>query len=140
MSDFANYNDQMIAEFRANAGVTGHFGSGLLLVHSVGAKSGVERVHPLAGIPDGDGWLIAASKGGSDENPAWYHNLIANPDTVVEIPAGDHVETVPVRASEVPVSEHDEAWGKFTARSPGFADYAEKTSRPRIPVVRLSRR
>jgi deazaflavin-dependent oxidoreductase (nitroreductase family) len=96
---------------------------------SVGAHSGEERINPALGIVDGDGWLIAASKGGSPENPAWYHNLLAHPDTEVEVPAGDHVETVAVRAEVVPDAAYADVWAQFVARSSGFADYAERTSR-----------
>ena len=135
-----HYNDRIISEFRENGGTvtTGH-GSGLLLLHSIGAKSGEERIHPVLGIADGDGWLIAASKGGSPENPAWYHNLLAHPETEVEVPAGDHVDTVAVRADVVPDADYPAAWDRFVARSHGFAQYAERTAR-RIPVVRLARR
>lgn len=142
MTDTAprGYNDRIIAEFRENGGTvtTGH-GSGLLLLHTVGAKSGAARIHPVLGIVDGDGWLIAASKGGSPENPSWYHNLLSHPETEIEVPAGDHVDTVAVRAEVVSDSEHDEAWARFVARSSGFAQYAERTAR-RIPVIRLTRR
>jgi deazaflavin-dependent oxidoreductase (nitroreductase family) len=136
----SGYNDKIIAEFRENGGTvtTGH-GSGLLLLHSIGAKSGEKRINPVLGIVEGDGWLIAASKGGSPENPAWFHNLLAHPETEVEVPAGDHVDTVAVHAEVVPDADYPAAWARFVARSRGFADYAERTAR-RIPVVRLSRR
>ena len=85
MSDF---NQQIIDEFHANRGTvtTMGFGDRLVLVHSTGAKSGAPRTNPLMGIPDGDGWLIAASKGGAPDNPDWYHNLLANPAASVEVP------------------------------------------------------
>ncbi len=106
-----HYNDNIIAEFRENGGTvtTGH-GSGLLLLHSIGAKSGEERINPVLGIAEGDGWLIAASKGGAPENPAWFHNLLAHPETEVEVPAGDHVDTVAVRAEVVPDADYAAAW------------------------------
>jgi len=124
-----HYNDRIISEFRENGGTvtTGH-GSGLLLLHSIGAKSGEERIHPVLGIADGDGWLIAASKGGSPENPAWYHNLLAHPETEVEVPAGDHVDTVAVRADVVPDADYPAAWDRFV---PGRTASRSTPSAPR---------
>lgn len=135
MSDF---NDRIIAEFRANGGhvETAGFGDGLVLLHSFGAKSAQERVHPLAAIPeDDDHWLVAASAAGAPKNPAWFANLVANPDTTIEV----GTDVVPVTAQEVDDADYAEAWGKFTARSAGFAAYQEKAGR-KIPVVRLTRR
>ena len=83
MSDM---NKQIIDEFRANDGkVGGYFvNNTLLLLHTTGAKSGKERVNPLATIEDGDRLVIIASKGGAPTNPDWYHNLVANPVVGVE--------------------------------------------------------
>jgi deazaflavin-dependent oxidoreductase (nitroreductase family) len=135
-----SFNDAIIDQFRAHGGAVDRFGSDLVLVHSTGAKSGVERVHPLMGIRDGDGWLIAASKGGAPEHPAWYHNLLAHPDTEVEVPDGrGGVATVPVTASVLLEAEHDAGWAQFLRRSPAFGQYAERSGR-RIPVVRLAPR
>lgn len=136
----SKYNERMITEFRANSGiVTTGYGSSLVLVHSIGARSGEARIHPLVGFPDGDGWLIVASKGGAPENPAWYYNLRAHPDTEIEVPAGDHVATVAVHAEEVSDAEYPEVWARFESRSRAFEQYAEKTTR-RIPVIRLNPR
>ena len=70
-----DFNDQVVAEFRANHGkVGGPFeGAPLLLLHTVGAKSGADRLSPLMYLPDGDRYVIFASKAGADTNPAWYH-------------------------------------------------------------------
>lgn len=134
---FQDYNERIIAEFRSNEGEVANFGRDLVLVHHIGAKSGVERVSPLMGIrSDDDTWLIAASKGGAPSNPAWYHNLLAHPD--VQIETAD-AGTVAVRAVELTGSARDEAWRRFTDRSRGFADYEAKTSRT-IPVIALQRR
>jgi len=133
----SGFNDQVIAEFRANAGVVSRFGSSLVLLHTVGAKSGEPRIHPVMSIEQPDGsWLIAASKAGAPTNPAWFHNLVATPDATIE--AG--TETVDVHASTVTDPEYDAAWAQFTSRSPGFADYQVKAGSRRIPVLRLTRR
>jgi deazaflavin-dependent oxidoreductase (nitroreductase family) len=135
MTDF---NQRIIAEFRANNGhvTTAGFGDGLVLLHTVGAKSGEPRVNPLAAIPDGDGWLVAASAAGAEKHPAWYFNLSANPDVTVETPQG----TVGATAVELEGAEYDTGWAKFTARSSAFADYQERAGDRRIPVVRLEPR
>jgi len=131
-----DFNQQVIEEFRSNGGtVTANgFGRSLLLVHHVGARSGAERVAPLFSLPAQDGgWLIAASAAGADHHPAWFHNLLANPDTVVEHPDLGEVE---VHAVNLQGAERDAAWAKFTAASDGFTAYEAKTSRV-IPVLEL---
>ena len=132
----SEWNDKIIAEFRANGGkVGGPFeGATLLLLHHVGARSGTERVAPLAYLPDGDRMLIIASKGGAPTNPDWYHNLKANPRVDVEL----GTETVRVDAHELAPAERAEKWAEITTRAPGFADYQKKTERV-IPVFALQR-
>jgi deazaflavin-dependent oxidoreductase (nitroreductase family) len=134
MSDF---NAGIIQEFRANHGrVGGPFaGAPLLLLHSVGAKTGAERVHPLMYRPVGDSFAVFASKAGAPEHPAWYHNLLAQPDVSVEV--GD--DLVPVRARVADDAEREQIWVAHKAEYPGFAGYEAKTTR-RIPVVLLDRR
>lgn len=134
MSDF---NTAVIEEFRANHGkVGGNFeGAPLLLLHSVGAKSGEVRVNPMMYLPDGDRFLVFASKAGAPTNPDWCHNLKANPEATIEV--GD--EVIEVRAEELPRAERDEKYAEQAARYPGFADYERKTDRV-IPVVALTRR
>ena len=136
-NDHGGWNEQIIAEFRANGGEVGRFGRALVLVHHVGAKSGAERIAPVMGIrADADTWLIAASKAGAPSHPGWYHNLLAHPDTVIETPDDG---TVAVHAVALGGSERDAAWARFTAVSPGFSQYEERTTRT-IPVVELRRR
>ncbi|MGY4645938.1 nitroreductase/quinone reductase family protein [Cellulomonas sp. URHB0016] len=135
----SDWNQQIIDEFRSNGGVvqTNGFGKGLILVHHRGARTGTERVSPVAGIRDGDGaWLVAASKAGAPENPAWFHNLLAHPDVEIETPDDG---TVPVRVTQLTGAERDAAWARFTALSEGFRSYEERTTRT-IPVLRLARR
>jgi deazaflavin-dependent oxidoreductase (nitroreductase family) len=112
------------------------FGRRLVLVHNLGAKSGEERINPVANIlqPDGSR-LIAASAGGADKNPAWYHNLLAHPDVTIETPEG----TEDVHVTDLQGAERDAAWAQFTTTSAGFRAYEEKTDRV-IPVLRLTPR
>jgi deazaflavin-dependent oxidoreductase (nitroreductase family) len=134
MNDF---NQQIIEEFRANAGRVGGMFEGMpmILIHHIGAKSGVERITPLAHFPeDDDNTVIVASNGGADTHPAWYHNLTANPKIDVEV----GTERYTVVAEELPRPERDEVWKRVVAERPGFGDYELKTDRL-IPLVRLTR-
>jgi deazaflavin-dependent oxidoreductase (nitroreductase family) len=131
MSDF---NAQIIEEFRANEGkVGGDFaGASMLLLHTVGARSGRERVNPLVYRTDGDALVILASKGGAPTNPDWFHNLVAHPDASVEV----GTETRAVRARVAGGDERERLWADATAVMPGFGDYQARTTR-QIPVVVL---
>lgn len=133
----SSWNDQVIAEFHANNGTVARFGRNLVLIHHIGAKTGAERVAPARALRDDpDSWLVAASKGGAPENPAWYHNLLAHPDVRIETPDDG---TVAVHAEELHGAARDAAWERFKEASPGFRDYEQKTSRI-IPVLVLRRR
>ncbi|HJU52888.1 MAG TPA: nitroreductase family deazaflavin-dependent oxidoreductase [Acidimicrobiia bacterium] len=133
----SNPNQPTIDEFRANEGrVGGPFeGKPLLLLHHVGAKSGAKRVSPLMYQALNGDYVVFASKGGSDTNPAWYHNLRANPETEVEV----GTETVPVIARVASAQERAEIWPKWKDRYPQFAGYERKTKR-QIPVLILETR
>lgn len=135
MTGATDYNSGIIAEFRANHGqVGGPFaGAPMLLLHTVGARSGAARVNPMMYLADGDRYLVFASKAGADTNPDWYHNLVANPDARIEV--GDAV--LDVRATELRGAERDEQYAEQARRYPGFADYQRKTTRI-IPVVALT--
>lgn len=141
MSDF---NKDVIAEFRANDGHVrraANFGNQLVLLHTTGARSGAPRVNPVMSIRDRRGWLIAASAGGAPKDPAWAHNLRANPDIEIEHAAGDAVATAAVRARELDGDEYDEAWRRFTHRSPMFERYRERAAdNRRIPLFVLTPR
>ena len=133
----SDWNDKVIAEFRANQGrVGGQFeGAPLLLLHSTGAKSGQERVNPMMYLAVGDGFAVFASKAGADTNPDWYHNLRAHPEARIEV----GTETLEVTARVLDAEAREPIWEEQKARYPGFADYETKTDRV-IPVVMLDRR
>jgi deazaflavin-dependent oxidoreductase (nitroreductase family) len=135
--DFDEMNRNVIAEFRANGGKAGGMfeGKPLVLVHNTGARSGKQRITPLVPLHDDDRLFVFASKGGADENPAWYHNLVANPEVTVEL----GTETFPAVAHVITGIERDEIYAKQSAVEPGFADYQRKTSRV-IPVIELRRK
>lgn len=129
-----DFNARNIEEFRANHGrLGGNFeGAPVLLLHSIGAKSGEERVSPMMYLADGDRYLVFASAAGADRNPAWYWNLAAHPDVSVEV--GDR--QLDVRAVELTGADRDAKYAEQAKRYPGFADYQRKTTRI-IPVFSL---
>jgi deazaflavin-dependent oxidoreductase (nitroreductase family) len=129
------FNGKVIAEFRSNGGkVGGPFeGVDMLLLHHTGARSGTERVSPLAFQWVGESFVVFASKAGAPENPAWYHNLLAHPNAAVEVGAG----TVRVRARVAQPAERDVLWDRQKQRSPGFAQYEVRAAPRKIPVVVL---
>src|ERR1043165_4728125 len=150
-----SWNEQIIAEVRANAGSAAwssedDFAAGrpvpprmpgfdqkgmpLLLVHHTGAKTGRERISPLFYQPVENGWAIFATHGGSPRKPRWYHNLMANPQTTVEAGA----EQVPVSARLAQGAERERIWAKETELVPKFAEFEAAAGR-QIPVVILER-
>ena len=135
MDDPNEWNRKVIAEFRANEGkVGGRFeGASLLLLHTTGAKSGKARINPLMCMPDGDRYVIIASKGGAPSNPDWYYNLVANPEVSVEVGTEQFSATATV--AEEP--ERSELYGKIAGLYPFFAEYQRNTTRV-IPVVVLT--
>ena len=134
MTEAEDWNSKIIAEFRANGGkVGGPFeGAPLLLLHTVGAKTGQPRVTPVMYQDIGDGVAVFASKAGAPTNPAWYYNLLASPRASAEIGAG----TVEVVSREADGAERDRIWEAQKRDYPGFADYERKTTR-QIPVIIL---
>jgi deazaflavin-dependent oxidoreductase (nitroreductase family) len=128
------FNKTVSDEFRSNDGkVGGQFeGANLLLLTTTGAKSGQARVSPLAYFRVDDKLLILGSFAGADVNPAWVHNLRANPSAHIEI--GN--ESSDVTARELPLAERDDLFPKITTVAPGFAEYQAKTTRI-IPVFEL---
>jgi deazaflavin-dependent oxidoreductase (nitroreductase family) len=136
MADGDDFNAKNIAEFRANHGrVGGQFeGAPLLILHSVGAKSGQPRTNIMMYLADGDRYLIFASNAGADAHPAWFHNVSAQPRVRIEV-GDDAFDAV---ATELEGAERDEKYAAQVRRYPGFGDYERKTSRV-IPVVALTR-
>ena len=130
-----DFNGNIIAEFRANDGRVGSpfQGSDILLLHHTGARSGAERVSPLAYQWVGDSLAVFASKAGAPQNPAWFHNLLAHPETVVEV----GTRTIRVRARVAQPAERDVIYSRQKQRNPNFAQYEVKAAPRKIPVVVL---
>ena len=126
--------------YRATGGLIGHripgVGAPMLLLDHVGAKSGTKRTAPLLYIADGDDVVIVASKGGYPRHPAWYHNLLANPDTTAQIGS----ERRPVHARVATPEERERLWPKVVESYSGYDEYQERSKGREIPLVILEPR
>jgi deazaflavin-dependent oxidoreductase (nitroreductase family) len=134
--EFDEMNRTVIDEFRATGGKAGGVFTGkpLVLVRHIGAKSGRERISPLVPLLDDGRIFVFASKGGSDSNPDWYGNLVANPNVTVEL----GTEMFPATARTLMGEERDEIYAKQSDVEPQFGEYQRMTTRV-IPVVEFVR-
>jgi deazaflavin-dependent oxidoreductase (nitroreductase family) len=126
--------------YKVSRGRIGHrvpgVGAPMLLLDHVGAKSGTRRTSPLLYIADGDDLVIVASKGGYPKHPAWYHNLMANPDTTAQVGS----ERREVHARTASTEERERLWPKVVASYKGYADYQKRSKGREIPLVILEPR
>ncbi len=127
----SDWNKAVIDEFRANEGkVGGPFEEmTLLLLHTIGAKTGEPRLNPVAYLADGERYVIIASKGGAPTHPSWYHNVVAHPEVTVEV----GTEKFQAQAEVAQEPERTELYEKASTQYPGFAD-----REPCVVVVRRS--
>ena len=133
-TEWQRMNDPVIAEFRAQGGtVTGRRWSVLLLT-TIGAKSGQPHVTPLNYTTDGDRLVVIASKGGSPTHPDWYHNLLAHPEVTIELGS----ETFRARATPAEEPERTRLFDQQAAQQPFFARYQQQVAR-QIPVIVFER-
>jgi deazaflavin-dependent oxidoreductase (nitroreductase family) len=132
-----NFNEGLIEDLRAHGGqaTSGPFvGRQVLILTTTGAKSGGPRETPLAYTRDGDDLVIVASMGGAPRNPAWYHNLVANPRVTVEVGG----ETFQAEARVTDPDERRRLYDRHAEIFPGFVEYEARTDRV-IPVIVLKR-
>src|SRR5579859_1995352 len=137
-----NVNSDVVTQFRSDNGKisSGMFkGARLLLLTTTGAKSGKERINPLAFTRDGDNFVVIASKGGSPTHPDWYHNVLANPEVGVEVATASGVDQFAAHARIAQGDERQRLYDAQAAVMPNFAEYQKKTARA-IPVVVLEPR
>jgi deazaflavin-dependent oxidoreductase (nitroreductase family) len=134
MTTRAEYNAQVIDEFRASAGRVGGSweGTPLLLLHHTGAKSGASRVTPVGYLRDGERYVVYAANGGAPSDPAWVRNLEAAPDTRIEVGS----ETIRVAAEAATGDERERLFAIGAKRFPQLAEYAREAGRV-IPVIVL---
>lgn len=140
MNRVSDFNSQIIDEFRSNNGIvtTAGFGDNLILVHTVGAKTGAPRINPLLALPDGDEWLVIGSAGGSPKTPAWVHNIRAMSEVIIETPTAQGTTEGRATVTEVPGDQWDAAWERFLNKSDGFRKYTETAEGRRFPIFRLT--
>lgn len=139
MTDFQDWNTEIIAEFRANDGkVGGNFeGAPLLLLHHTGARSGQARITPMMYQDLGEGRVaVFASKAGADTHPAWYANLVAHPTVGVRRWENDELAEYQATAVVLDGAERDRVFEWIVQQAPGFGTYQTRTDRV-IPVVAL---
>ena len=130
-----NWNDAIITEFRANGGTAKAFAKQpILLLHTTGARSGAERVNPLAYLKRDDTLFVFATFNAQPVNPAWYHNLKAHPRVAIEV----GTETFDAIATDLDRAERDDVYAEQAAFNRGFAEYETQTTRI-IPVIALTR-
>jgi deazaflavin-dependent oxidoreductase (nitroreductase family) len=134
VSDFENFNQQMIDQFRANGGRMDWGPVSMALLTTTGAKTGRRHLTPLAAFEEDGHLYVIASMGGAPRHPAWYHNLVANPTVTVEH-AG---KTYEAKANVVPPDERDPLFARIVDAMPQFGEYQQNTSRI-IPVIELAR-
>ena len=136
MSAFSTWiDDRVVSRIRKRGGKL--MGTPLLVLNTVGKKSGTQRAIPVAWFPGDDGsWLIVASAGGQARNPAWFYNIGAHPEAVtIDVDRAN----VAVVSKQLKGLERERAWKSITEASPQFSKYESKTDRE-IPVIRLTRR
>lgn len=138
MADQNDFNQRIIDEFRANDGKVGppFEGAPMLLLRTVGAKSGASRTTPLVYRPHGEAYAVFASYAGAPKHPAWFRNLVAQPDVTIEVGS----EEVPVHARVTEGDEREQIWSAQKRDVPTFAEYEAKTGGREIPVVVLEQR
>jgi len=136
MVDLASFNEKLIDEFRANGGkVTGMFAdSPLVLLTTTGAKTGTERTTPVVYFEDSGNVVIVASLAGAPRHPAWFWNIRANPEVILERGS----EKFRARARIPGPAERDRLYARASELMPAFVEYQKKTTRV-IPVVALER-
>jgi deazaflavin-dependent oxidoreductase (nitroreductase family) len=135
MPDFSLFGDEHVRQYEATAGKVGHDWNEtqVLILHTVGRKSGATRKNPLIYGRAGDDYLIVASKGGAPEHPDWYKNLMAQPNTKIQVWG----ELIPVVARTATPEEKARLWPTMTLEWPDYDTYQTKTARD-IPLVILS--
>jgi deazaflavin-dependent oxidoreductase (nitroreductase family) len=135
-SDDDLFLDEHVRVYRETGGQRGYHwrGTTILLLTTLGRRSGEQRTTPLIQRVDGERWVVVASKGGAPENPLWFENLMAEPAVTIQVLD----EVFAGRASVAEGAERERLWALMTEDWPAYNDYQEKTDR-QIPVVVLER-
>jgi len=136
-SDDDLFGAEHVRVYRETKGARGYHwrGATILLLTTTGRTSGEPRTTPLIHMVDGDHWIVIASKGGAPEHPAWFQNMVADPNATIQVQA----EEIPVVMSTADGDERERLWAAMLDEWPAYDDYKQKTDRE-IPVVVLTRR
>ena len=137
MPDYSLFGDEHVRQYEATGGKVGHDwnGTGVLVLHTIGRKSGETRKNPLIYGRDDKDYLIIASKGGAPEHPGWYKNLLGHPDVKIQV----RDQVVPVKARTASAAEKKRLWPIMTKEWPAYDDYQSGTKRD-IPLIVLTPR
>jgi deazaflavin-dependent oxidoreductase (nitroreductase family) len=131
-----DWNAKVIAEFRANGGKVAQFGDApLVILHTIGAKSGELREIPLVALVEGETLTVFASKAGATTNPDWYFNLKANPQIKVEF----GTDSFDAHVDELPEAEGQKRIQAQAALMPAFGDYVASAAPRIIPAFSITR-
>jgi deazaflavin-dependent oxidoreductase (nitroreductase family) len=133
--DVREVNKRVIEQFRAGGEIEGMHRDRLLLLTTVGAKTGQRRTTPMMFHREGDRVLVIASNAGAQKTPDWYHNLVAEPRVTVEVGQDSYEAEAMVLTGQ----ERERQWAVLTEAYPFFADHERQAGRT-IPVVELTRR
>jgi deazaflavin-dependent oxidoreductase (nitroreductase family) len=132
--DWEAFNKGVVEQFRAHGGQVPGRKYPLILLTTIGAKTGLPRTTPLNYSRDGDRIIVIASKAASPTHPDWYYNLLAHPEAIIEI----GTEKFPVRATIAEGEERERLFNAQAVLMPFFAEYQRQTTR-RIPVIIFER-
>ena len=135
-TDLQAFHAQRVAEFRANGGKLNPplDTVPLLVLTTIGAKSGQPHATPMSYTTDGERIVVVAAAGGAPNHPDWYHNLVANPEVTIEVRG----ETFRARATVVSELERSRLFTQHAAQRPNFVAFQQRTTR-QLPVVVLER-
>ncbi len=136
MLDWPTLNANVIAEFRANQGRVAQFGDQpVILLHTIGARTGTLRITPLVLVIDGADQLLFATSAGAPRHPTWVYNLRSNPEIEVEL----GTEKYPARIDELSDSERQARVDEMASKVPQFAEYVSSAAPRKIPVFCVKR-
>jgi deazaflavin-dependent oxidoreductase (nitroreductase family) len=133
-------NARVLSEFRDNDGIVASYDgwAKLLLLTTIGAKSGLPRTTPIAYWHFGDHLYIIASEEGAPHNPAWYFNLLANPQVTAEVPTPNGIATVVVDAVPITGTRRDDIYASVETIQPAFTEYVRLAAPRIIPIFELT--
>jgi deazaflavin-dependent oxidoreductase (nitroreductase family) len=132
--DMLAHNRKLIDQFRADGG-TSMGDRPLLLLSTLGRRSGKKRTSPMMYVREQERLFVVASNNGAAEDPEWYRNLLADPHVTVELPGDKYSAT----AAPLEGDDYDGVWTRLKKKFPFFAEHDKRAGDRKIPVVALTR-